>query len=74
MLAEEAIIQWYKNAHSSKGQTQFMAQMEKMVEWLENAEEGLYSINLIEPVVPTKDSFNVLNGTIASAILTFNFQ
>ena len=73
MLAEEAIIQWYKNAHSSKGQTQFMAQMEKMVEWLENAEEGLYSINLIEPVVPT-NSFNVLNGTIASAILTFNFQ
>lgn len=39
VLAEEAIIQWYKNAHSSKGQTQFMAQMEKMVEWLENAEE-----------------------------------
>ena len=51
-----------------------MAQMEKMVEWLENAEEGLYSINLLEPVVPTKDSFNVLSGTIASAILTFHFQ
>jgi len=39
VLEEDAIIQWYRNSHSSKGQTQFMAQMDKMVEWLENAEE-----------------------------------
>lgn len=39
VLEEDAIIEWYKNAHSSKGHTEFRSQMDKMVHWLENAEE-----------------------------------
>lgn len=39
VVEEDAIIQWYKHLHSSKGKTQFISQMEKMVHWLENAEE-----------------------------------
>lgn len=39
VLGEDAIIQWYKNAHSPKGKSVFLSQMEKMVTWLQNAEE-----------------------------------
>lgn len=39
VIEEEAIVSWYKQHHSSKGQMQFLSQMEKMVHWLENAEE-----------------------------------
>lgn len=39
VLGEDAIIQWYKNGHSPKGKSVFLSQMEKMVTWLQNAEE-----------------------------------
>jgi len=39
VLGEDAIIQWYKTGHVSKGKSVFLSQMEKMVEWLQNAEE-----------------------------------
>lgn len=39
VLEEDAIVEWYKSAHSNRGQTEFLSQMEKMVDWLENAEE-----------------------------------
>lgn len=39
VVGEDAIIQWYKTGHVSKGKSVFLAQMEKMVEWLQNAEE-----------------------------------
>ncbi len=40
VLSEEAILKWYKEAHSSRGWSVFMDQMKKFVEWLEHAEEG----------------------------------
>jgi len=39
VLGEDSIINWYKVDHSAKGKSVFLAQMEKMVEWLQNAEE-----------------------------------
>lgn len=39
MLGEDAIIQWYKTEHTPKGKSVFLNQMEKMVTWLQNAEE-----------------------------------
>jgi len=39
VLSEDAIISWYKNGHVPKGKSVFLQQMEKMVEWLQNAEE-----------------------------------
>jgi len=39
VLSEDAIINWYKSGHVPKGKSVFLAQMEKMVEWLQNAEE-----------------------------------
>jgi len=39
VVEEEAIIKWYKDGHSSKGKSVFLAQMEQMIEWLKNAEE-----------------------------------
>jgi len=39
VLSEEAILKWYKEAHSSRGWSVFMDQMKKFVEWLEHAEE-----------------------------------
>jgi len=39
VLSEDAIIAWYKTGHVAKGKSVFLAQMEKMVEWLQNAEE-----------------------------------
>ena len=41
VLSEDTIIKWYKGGHSSKGKNVFLEQMKKMVEWLQNAEEGL---------------------------------
>ena len=40
VLSEDAILKWYREAHSQKGKSVFLEQMKKMVEWLENAEEG----------------------------------
>jgi hypothetical protein len=39
IVGEDAIIEWYKTGHVSKGKSVFLAQMEKMVTWLQNAEE-----------------------------------
>lgn len=39
ILSEDAIITWYKSGHVAKGKSVFLTQMEKMVEWLQNAEE-----------------------------------
>lgn len=39
VLGEDAIIQWYKTEHTPKGKSVFLNQMEKMVTWLQNAEE-----------------------------------
>jgi len=38
VLSEEVILKWYKDGHTPKGWTVFMAQMKKMIEWLEHAE------------------------------------
>ena len=40
VLSEDSIIKWYKDSHTTKGKSVFLPQMAKMVEWLENAEEG----------------------------------
>lgn len=42
VLREESILRWYKDAHSSKGKMHFLEQMKNMVEWLQNAEEGMF--------------------------------
>lgn len=39
VLGEDTIIRWYKSGHSAKGKSVFLAQMQKMVEWLQSAEE-----------------------------------
>uniref|UniRef100_A0A672Z4J2 eIF5-mimic protein 1 n=1 Tax=Sphaeramia orbicularis TaxID=375764 RepID=A0A672Z4J2_9TELE len=39
VLSEEAILKWYRDAHSAKGKSVFLEQMKKFVEWLQNAEE-----------------------------------
>jgi len=39
VISEDAIITWYKTGHVPKGKSVFLTQMEKMVEWLQNAEE-----------------------------------
>lgn len=39
VLGEDTIINWYKVGHSSKGKSVFLQQMQKMVEWLQSAEE-----------------------------------
>lgn len=39
VLGEEAILKWYREAHSAKGKSVFLEQMRKFVEWLLNAEE-----------------------------------
>lgn len=41
VLSEETILRWYKDSHASKGKMHFLEQMKNMVEWLQNAEEGL---------------------------------
>lgn len=42
VVSEDAILKWYKDGHSQKGKMHFLEQMKKFVEWLNNAEEGLY--------------------------------
>lgn len=39
VLSEDSIIKWYKTAHSSKGKSVFLEQMESFITWLQNAEE-----------------------------------
>ncbi|XP_054712687.1 eIF5-mimic protein 2-like [Uloborus diversus] len=39
VLSEDAILKWYKEAHSPKGKSIFLDQTRKFVEWLQNAEE-----------------------------------
>lgn len=39
VVGEDAIINWYKSDNSQKGKSVFLQQMEKMVTWLQNAEE-----------------------------------
>jgi len=38
VVGEDAILKWYNNQHSSKGKGAFNKQLEKMVEWFQNAE------------------------------------
>ncbi|ERE73849.1 basic leucine zipper and W2 domain-containing protein 2 [Cricetulus griseus] len=40
VLSEEAILKRYKEAHAAKGKSVFLDQMNKFVEWLQNAEES----------------------------------
>jgi len=39
VLGEDTIIKWYKVDHGNKGKNVFLPQMEKMVAWLQSAEE-----------------------------------
>lgn len=39
VVSEEVIVKWHKDGHSPKGKSVFLGQMQKMVEWLQNAEE-----------------------------------
>lgn len=39
VLGEDTIIRWYKFEHLAKGKSVFLNQLEKMVVWLQNAEE-----------------------------------
>lgn len=39
VLSEDSIIKWYKDGHTTKGKSVFLQQMNKMVDWLQNAEE-----------------------------------
>ncbi|KAK3579292.1 hypothetical protein CHS0354_033372 [Potamilus streckersoni] len=39
VLSEDVILKWYKESHSAKGKSVFLAQMKNFIEWLENAEE-----------------------------------
>ena len=41
VLSEDSIMKWYNGGHSAKGKSVFLEQMKKMVEWLQNAEEGV---------------------------------
>lgn len=38
VVGEGAILKWYGTTHSSKGKSAFNQQLQKMVEWLQNAE------------------------------------
>jgi len=39
VLSEDAVLKWYKEAHSQRGWSVFMDQMKKFVDWLEQADE-----------------------------------
>lgn len=39
VLGEDTIVNWYKVGHVPKGKSVFLQQMQKMVEWLQSAEE-----------------------------------
>lgn len=47
VLSEDSILKWYKDAHSPKGKMHFLQQMKKFIEWLQNAEEGKFSLIFI---------------------------
>lgn len=47
VISEDAILKWYKEAHSTRGWSCFMDQMKKFIEWLEKAEEGTYRKSFI---------------------------
>ena len=40
VIEEDAILKWYREAHSSKGKSIFLEQAKGLVEWLETAPEG----------------------------------
>ena len=44
VLSEDTVLKWYKGGHAAKGKSIFLEQMKKMVEWLQSAEEGKYSV------------------------------
>jgi len=39
VIGEETILAWHTGDHSAKGKSVFLAQMQKMIEWLQSAEE-----------------------------------
>jgi len=39
VITEDAVLKWYKEAHSNKGKGVFLSQAKQFVEWLEAAEE-----------------------------------
>lgn len=39
VLGEDAILEWYTKAHSTKGKSVFLAQMKQFIDWLNEAEE-----------------------------------
>lgn len=41
VLSEDSIIKWYIDGHTPKGKSVFLPQMSKMIDWLQNAEEGI---------------------------------
>ena len=56
VLSEDVILNWFKKDHSSRGKGHFLEQMKKFVEWLQNAEEGMHSID------SSVDPFPITNG------------
>ena len=40
VVSEDAVLKWYKEAHSAKGRSVFLDQTKQFVEWLQNADEG----------------------------------
>ena len=46
VLSEDAILKWYKEAHSAKGKSVFLDQAKPFVEWLQNADEGTSQVPL----------------------------
>ncbi|KAG1687680.1 Basic leucine zipper and W2 domain-containing protein 2 [Nymphon striatum] len=51
VVGEDAILKWFKDAHSNKGKSIFLEQIKKFVEWLQNAEEGNFNILNFSPVI-----------------------
>ena len=39
LLSEQAILKWYDHAHMPDRKAEFLAQMKRMVDWLNTAEE-----------------------------------
>lgn len=39
VLTEQAIRKWFDDAHVAKGKSVFLGQMQRMVDWLDVAEE-----------------------------------
>lgn len=51
VLGEDAILKWYRDAHSHKGKSIFLEQAKEFVQWLETADEGMHR-SIIIPVSP----------------------